>query len=666
MKKIFTLTLLVLASCIVFGQNKKSSELEIASLPDPTVEAGPTASSETHYLATPPALWDIQFNYNIGDSTGGNGNAGAIFTGTEYWVSRWASDTIFSFDITGSLTSTFTIPGVSGARSLTWDGTSIYIGNASTTIYEVNPTTKTVTGTITSPEPARHCTYDSTADAGAGGFWVGNWSTDIVLISRTGATLSTIPAATHGMTSMYGSAFDNITAGGPYLWIFDQSTSGSQSDLVRLQLPAGTPTVLVHDVMSDVGLGSTSGLAGGLFITDQIVPGEWTIGGVLQGTPSNLLFGYELDDFVQPEYDANLVSVGLSPGYSQIPTGHESPLDFNGEVTNMGISTITNTEFHSRVDFGGGTVYEDSSSIASLISGGTDYGSNTYTPASGIGTYDVFNFTTVSAPQTDTVPANDTASFSFMVTDSTYARDNGVHNGSTGYAVSSTDWGIALTKYELMVDDTLTSIYINIATPVDGDTTYPVLVSMSGGFPLNVVAQGDPVIISSAQNEYVLTFPGDIPMTAGEWGFGVYEGVGTTINLAQSNDFYEDNINFFYTGASGWAASGIQTARFIRPNFGDVGILLNTSTEDLDDEITLYPNPSSGQVNLKYDLTSSTTLHVTVTDLTGKTMFQKAIQANGSGTSLLDLSQFSNGIYLVKVENDKGTAATIQKLTITK
>jgi hypothetical protein len=78
---------------------------------------------------------------------------------------------------------------------------------------------------------------------------------------------------------MYGSAYDGFTAGGPYLWVFDQSGTNT-SQIERITLATGATYGLAsHDVFTDFsGTNSlTSGLAGGLFITDQLVSGQFSI-----------------------------------------------------------------------------------------------------------------------------------------------------------------------------------------------------------------------------------------------------------------------------------------------------------------------------------------------------------------------------------------------------
>src|SRR5690606_19843770 len=97
----------------------------------------------SEYNTTPgyaKALWDIQFSHNVTAAAAGDvGMAASVFFNNEFWVSRWASDTIYRFDTLGALVSEFVISGLSGTRSFTTDGTYIYAGNNTNTIYRIDP-----------------------------------------------------------------------------------------------------------------------------------------------------------------------------------------------------------------------------------------------------------------------------------------------------------------------------------------------------------------------------------------------------------------------------------------------------------------------------------------------------------------------------------------------
>ncbi|MCB0261313.1 MAG: hypothetical protein KDE62_16540, partial [Calditrichaeota bacterium] len=193
----------------------------------PAQEASPNKIGHTYPTVT-EAMWDLQFSYNLETVTGALGNAGSEFDGTYYYSTRWASGLLHKVDQTGALVEEFSITGVTGLRDLAFDGTYMYGGAAGTTIYQMDFATKTLIGTISSPVAVRHIAYDAGADA----FWVGNWDTDIVLVSRAGATLSSIPAATHGLGGMYGSAYD-AAPGGNYLYVFDQGLGSGFPQLIH-------------------------------------------------------------------------------------------------------------------------------------------------------------------------------------------------------------------------------------------------------------------------------------------------------------------------------------------------------------------------------------------------------------------------------------------------
>ncbi len=261
-------------NCTPVGQAKRSATVEEA----PVLLENPSLPF--------PAPWDLQFGYSLPSV----GNAGSEFDGEYFYITKWASNYIDKYDVNGNFIEEFSIPGVNGLRDLAFDGTYMYGGAAGNTIYEMDFTTQTLVGTIASPVAVRHIAYDERYDA----FWVGNWSTDIALIDRNGTTLSTIPSYSLGLVGLYGSAYDNWSEGGPYLWAFDQGMGpGTPQYIYQIDLNTGMLTGFAYDVSVDFP--QSFGIAGGLFACEGIVPDKATIGGVLQGTP-DILFGYELAD----------------------------------------------------------------------------------------------------------------------------------------------------------------------------------------------------------------------------------------------------------------------------------------------------------------------------------------------------------------------------------
>lgn len=282
-------------------------------------------------MQTQAQLWNVQLDE---DPTAlGAGLAGVAWTGTEFWCAAWSSADIYVADVNGnaSTPASFTISGVTGTRSITTDGIYMYIGTNTSSIYQVDPITRTLVSTInTSVTNCRYLTYDPTLDAGNGGFWTGAYGSDITSVNMSGTTLSTIISATHGLGGIYGMAFDNFSAGGPYLWAFDQG--GNSADIVQLT-HTGVPTGVMHDATTDLA-GGGSGLAGGLFICNNFQTGTNSMIGISQGIS---LFSYELAD--PPTDDPILSSLDID-AYVVNP----SNVDVKGIITNGGLNPINSID----------------------------------------------------------------------------------------------------------------------------------------------------------------------------------------------------------------------------------------------------------------------------------------------------------------------------------
>lgn len=250
-----------------------------------SAESAPVSSSFKP-IASEKAAWDLLFSYDITAGGAGVGNAAIVPFGSSYWTARWANDSIFELNSTGVVTSDFVIAGVTGVRSFTTDGTYIYAGNNTSSIYKIDPVTKTLVSTINAAAVTniRYCSYDASANSNAGGFWVGTWATDITLVDMSGNVLSSIPAATHTLTASYGLASD----GGAYLWSFHQTgTASNNADLMQIDKATGVLTSVMHDVTADMGVAGD--LAGGVYVKSS----PKTIYGIIQGT-ANFMFSYDI------------------------------------------------------------------------------------------------------------------------------------------------------------------------------------------------------------------------------------------------------------------------------------------------------------------------------------------------------------------------------------
>jgi hypothetical protein len=304
------------------------------------VNPNPKSSNLPSVAAVTP--WQVLYNTDL-TAGAGAGNAGVTIVNNEYWISRWQSDSMFTYDMSFNLTASFTVPGVTGVRSFTTDGTNVYAGANTGSIFKIDPVAKTLLSTInTAVANVRYCTYDPTANSGAGGFWVGTWDTDFTLVSMTGTTLTSLSALNHGLTATYGLAYDGSSPGGPYLWAFHQTDAAAltAADLIQIEIATGFATGVIHDVTSDFG--TPGDLAGGVYFTNPM-----TLVGILQGTP-NYLFGY----------DVNLAGIKENAASPDFVSAYPNPVT---DMVNIGVKRSNNDPMNMQImNIAGKVVFESS------------------------------------------------------------------------------------------------------------------------------------------------------------------------------------------------------------------------------------------------------------------------------------------------------------------
>ena len=248
---------------------------------DRSVYAEKDPNAAPRNISVERAIWDVAYSFDADTPSGLTGLAGSETDGTYIYAARWSGSEIAKFDAEGNFIETFSIPGVSGLRDLAFDGTYMYGAAATTTVWKMDFTTKTLVSTFTAPTAVRAIAYDSDANA----FWGNNWSTDMILFNEAGQNLDQLS----GMPSMYGAAYDNFSEGGPYLWFFTGTTTGGGCQVEQYNLATQSLTGVSHSVSGDFG----DLIAGGLYLTEDLINNKVVLGGLAQGTP-DMAFGYEI------------------------------------------------------------------------------------------------------------------------------------------------------------------------------------------------------------------------------------------------------------------------------------------------------------------------------------------------------------------------------------
>ncbi|HPE54939.1 MAG TPA: hypothetical protein P5514_13705 [Bacteroidales bacterium] len=287
-----TLLALLLSAGILFAQ---TSFNEVS----PKTTNTPIVSEE---------LFDLQFDYPVGI---GGGEAGIESDGNYIYTSMWNGAGEFQkYEMNGTWVETFTITGSDGCRDIAWDGTYFYGAAANPIIFQMDFDAGTMVSTFTAPTDVRAIAYNEDDDA----FYGNNWGSDIVKFDMAGANMGSFPVGPTG-DSYYGLAYQGASycGDGPYLWGYAQ-VGATQNELVQIELPAGNETGTYFDVGSVAGV--STGIAGGLAISDGFFADTWTIFGTAQNVN---IWGLELCgegvSFDPPEnvtaevYDMNNVMV---------------------------------------------------------------------------------------------------------------------------------------------------------------------------------------------------------------------------------------------------------------------------------------------------------------------------------------------------------------------
>ena len=630
---------------VVIGQKQ---ELAPGIVPVKRVANSISELDAADFIPTVDAMWDLQYSIDIESPTGKGDLVGCYFFNNEFLFTAWSHNAIYRFDQGGNFVEASFITDSSGAildsiRAVTSDGVSLFMADNSTHIYEINPATDSIIGIIDASAtgfPIRFATFDSTADGGTGGFWVGNFNTDIVLLDRNGGILSSVPASTHGLVGMYGAAVDNFSDGGPYLWVFHQGAQQSAAVINQLALPLGIQTGIERDVASELGFAIDA--AGGLFISNEIITGQVTLAGILQAD-NNLAFGYELD-FDSLDYDLRGINLDISAPYYQTPQRMVDTVSFSGLLINQGQMEIATASVDLEVRLQDSIYYSDTYAEQSLPPGANlSFELGPFTPSEQ-GIHEVVAWgRTGTATFADQSPANDTVKTSFVISDSILARDNG-KPFLGGYVANVSDElpAYAITIFDFPQSAYVKGIEITLSSPQHGEITYPIMVKVIEGMPSGApFIIGDTVMLDSNQHVYYLKFPSPVTVdTNSHWGIGVYEDLGG-IFLAQSENIFTPKMNFYAVNAHAnppsWIESGIPTARFIRP------IIASCSIFDL----SLSATPVSGSMN--------GTAKAVVANSVGKVSYQWNDPAKQDSAIALGLT---SGIYSVTVKDENGCTAT--------
>lgn len=278
---------------------------------------------------------------------------------------------------------------------------------------------------------------------------------------------------------------------------------------------------------------------------------------------------------VLPTYDVAMNNP-LQEEYTIRPLSQVEPIGQSGEIVNVGGSPVTNASMTVNVYNGAmANIYTaTSTAVPSIAVGATAPVSvGGYTPSAA----DVYTVEMIAAiSEVDGNPLNDTVLYTYVVSDSIYARDNGVVTGSLG--IGAGNGGQLGQSFELIQADDLTSVsffLLNSSGSLTGEPMVVTVYDMLGGIPNVVVAQSDTLVITSASDSlYTLPVMGGFASLAAGTYTVVLNEQDSTLALGLTDHIFTLGttwVDWPTNPNNVWSNNedfGFNSTYIIRPNFG--------------------------------------------------------------------------------------------------
>lgn len=299
-------------------------------------------------------------------------------------------------------------------------------------------------------------------------------------------------------------------------------------------------------------------------------------------------------------YDIELTSAEQSE-YTITPISQiGSSMSATGLISNNGLSSVTNVGMTLNVFDGSMTnVFSDNSTqLSSMAVGGSSTFMVTgFTPT----TPDVYTFELItSMSEIDQEMMNDTLTYQVAITDSIYARDNGVVTGILG--IGAGNGGDLGQSFEVLTQDYLTSVSFfmaNTTGQLNGQKVVAHIWDMAAGVPNNLIGQTDSILIANnvdslytvdLDTDFLNLSPGFYTITIGEEDSTL--SLGLTDNIFTLGTTW---VNWPTSPTNTWAnnedfGSSYNKSYVIRANFGDV--CLPTTNSFSETTCQTYTSPS--------------------------------------------------------------------------
>ncbi len=487
--------------------------------------------------------------------------------------------------------------------------------------------------------------------------------------------------------------------------------AASPNNQVRnIDFQAGTATVKLQWLFdARNALAGANGLGYYFWMIDDIV---------VSARPSNDI-SLDLAEVIQGPLDTVIAG---NPFYAVVPKISNSqnqhiPTTFVATIANRGSNNQPNAKVNVNVKKLGSSVYTNTST-PSIFNAPTGVAAatrqvfmqnNPWTlPASAdTGVYQI-EFT-ASSDSTDASPADNVSAINYVRSTDIFSaayfppynnlitRSASFATNGTGSFTNAADGCIGCTMMSLANAVRITDIGVRLATATRPggdivvtirDTTGILTVDTSGGIPILTNPQAFPVILTA--DNYTLTAADSLSRTlrisipditllgtnqtsakllAGNKAYWICAEMFSNAGAARLGLLDDQTVTQpFHTSIIFLPADGANRAARWFTNGNSYGLAAHFTTGTASKELSLirsmYPNPTSGEVNLTFESNTAADVNVVIRDIAGREVYRQAEGKRMAGAQTLTIStdNLRNGIYTVEL--NVGTHRSVEKLSV--
>lgn len=336
------------------------------------------------------------------------------------------------------------------------------------------------------------------------------------------------------------------------------------------------------------------------------------------------------------EFDASITANHFQ--YTKIPLSQSQNILQSGTISSDGYGDLTNVLMNVTVSKNGSQVFTINSNTQNIASGLQEPFSTTGFVPTETGLYTVTYFADMT--EDDGNLSNNYYSYTVDVTDSIFARDNGASYGIIG--IGTGEPGYLANRFTILNPIQLSSVSVflgNLSGSISNNPFEVEVFSVNGGSTASV-ASATGTVSSSAYQWHTLDFSPYPTLIPGEYLVALKE-TSYEQEVGLNEAVFTPNTSFVTWTSQPWANTeslGLDVNFMIRLNVNENADISENSLT----ELSIFPNPTKNLITLNGLLPAES---IQIYDNLGKIIYSTIASDT---TQTIDLTEFANGIYLLK------------------